>query len=378
MKNIFLSLLLIIPALASFGQAGSQSLSGVFYRVQDTVTYQAQAATKHANGYKDIYYNDQATTKHWDIWNGSSYDHIFDFASGGGGPVTGEPLTVTDDAVVGLSYTGAAEPLLDSGNITIDWIGTTPVNRGGTGATTLTPGAVLIMGNSSAVDESPSLLFWDWTDSQLGIGTNAPAGWLHIAAGTTTANTQPIKVTAGSLPTTKEAGTIGYDNNWYSTGSNLYALGANGQIATQTANVQNTSASETDAFTVTTLASTLTQTGDILEMEATGQIVVSTSTLRLRAYFAGTSIGDTGALTLSTTGFYKVRIRVIRTGASTARAAVEITTPTGTPINYINETDLTSLTFTNTNILKYTFQSNVNTGDFISKMGTVKFNPASK
>lgn len=88
MKRLILSLPLLLLSILSFGQAGSQSLSGVFFRVQDTVTYQAAAATKHANGYKDIYWNEQSTTPHWDVWNGSSYDHIFGFNSGGSGSST--------------------------------------------------------------------------------------------------------------------------------------------------------------------------------------------------------------------------------------------------------------------------------------------------
>lgn len=84
MKNLLLFLFLIASFAAS-AQSGSPAYGGVFYRVTDTTTYQSQAATRHAQGYKDIYWNAQATTPHWDVWNGSSYDHIFGFGSGGGG-----------------------------------------------------------------------------------------------------------------------------------------------------------------------------------------------------------------------------------------------------------------------------------------------------
>src|SRR5689334_6431421 len=84
MKKIILSLIFLTVSLYSFGQSGSQALSGIFLRVQDTATYQSAASVKHTQGYRDIYFNDQATTKHWDVWNGSSYDHVFSFNSGSG------------------------------------------------------------------------------------------------------------------------------------------------------------------------------------------------------------------------------------------------------------------------------------------------------
>lgn len=104
MKKTILSLLFLISAFASFGQSGSQALSGVFLRVNDTTTYQAAAATRHSQGYHDIYFNNQATTPHFDIWNGSSYDHVFDFNGGGGSGdvtyadlMTSRTLTSADD-----------------------------------------------------------------------------------------------------------------------------------------------------------------------------------------------------------------------------------------------------------------------------------------
>lgn len=130
MKKLILSLIFLTSVIASFGQAGSQSLSGVFYRVQDTVTYQAQAATKHANGYRDIYFNDQATTKHFDIWNGSSYDHVFSFEPSGISVATNTELnTGTDNAkfVSSATFTTSKHPLesvsvtTTGGTITIDF-----------------------------------------------------------------------------------------------------------------------------------------------------------------------------------------------------------------------------------------------------------------
>lgn len=95
MKKILI-FLLSIASISTFGQSGSIAISGVKYRVNDTTAYQSAVTTAHAQGYADIYWNNQATTPHWDIWNGSSYDHIFDFGSGST-YTAGSGLTLTAD-----------------------------------------------------------------------------------------------------------------------------------------------------------------------------------------------------------------------------------------------------------------------------------------
>lgn len=52
----------------------------------------------------------------------------------------------------------------------------------------------------------------------VGIGTTTPSAYLHLKAGTATANTAPIKLTAGVVNTTPEAGTVEFDGtDWYLT-----------------------------------------------------------------------------------------------------------------------------------------------------------------
>lgn len=80
MKKILI-LLLSMASFAAYAQ-GPNSFGGVALRVNDTTTYQTNAAAFHTAGYYDIYFNNQATNDHWDVWNGSSYDHIFAFGSG--------------------------------------------------------------------------------------------------------------------------------------------------------------------------------------------------------------------------------------------------------------------------------------------------------
>lgn len=86
MKNLLI-LLFSLACITSYAQ-GPNSFGGIALRVNDTTTYQTNAAAFHTAGYYDIYFNNQATNDHWDVWNGSSYDHIFAFNSGGGGAGT--------------------------------------------------------------------------------------------------------------------------------------------------------------------------------------------------------------------------------------------------------------------------------------------------
>jgi len=91
-------------------------------------------------------------------------------------------------------------------------------------------------------------------------------------------------------------------------------------------------------------------------------------------YFAGTSIFNSGALTVSSTGGGNVNVLIIRTGSSTARSIVTASTPGASTATYTVETDLTGITFTNTNIIKITGQAGGGTGsssDITGKMGTI-------
>lgn len=146
------------------------------------------------------------------------------------------------------------------------------------------------------------------------------------------------------------------------------------------ADVSNTSTTETDIFTYTTIASTLNNNGEKLKAEYNGNFVGSgTATKQIRVYFAGTLIFDSNTLTVSSSGSWSARVSIIRSGSTTARATVNITTPGASTATYTTETDVTGITYTNTNILKITATAGgvgAATGDIIGKHGDITWYPA--
>ena len=147
------------------------------------------------------------------------------------------------------------------------------------------------------------------------------------------------------------------------------------------ADANNSGTTETDIFSKTVAGNTLSVEGDKL----TGQFVFTmndvTATATIQVYFGGTSIENTGALTVNTTGAATADVTVIRTGSSTARAIVSVNTPGATVMNHITETDLTGRDFSGNNILKLTAQAGGISGgsnDITGKFGTINFVPASQ
>ncbi|MBV5334372.1 MAG: hypothetical protein JZU49_01020, partial [Sulfuricurvum sp.] len=69
-----------------------------------------------------------------------------------------------------------------------------------------------IIPNSSGVDQEYLTLS---NDGYLGIGQTSPTAYLHIKAGTATANTAPLKFTSGILLTTPENGAFEFDGTHY-------------------------------------------------------------------------------------------------------------------------------------------------------------------
>lgn len=205
--------------------------------------------------------------------------------------------------------------------------------------------------------------------------SDATAG-LHLKAGTASAGTAPEKYSAGTLltaiePLTREANA----NSLYGSNVALNRYAEGGVVKDFITTVDNGTTVETDLYTYTTKASTLAADGEKLKAEYSITLSDATADKVIKIYFAGTEIYTSGTL-VATTGFFGFNVLVIRTGASTARATVLAISGViaGTVATGLIQTDLTGLTFTNTNILKITGTASGasgGSGDISAKMGTI-------
>jgi len=179
-----------------------------------------------------------------------------------------------------------------------------------------------------------------------------------------------ITITAGTAITTSTLSndiTIAYDK----TNSEVYHTLANYLI-----DANNSGTAETDLYSTTVGANKLISNGQSLSFEISGTFNDITATADVQFYFAGASFGNTGALTISTTGAWSARGMIIRTTSTTARAYVTITTPGASTAEYTNELDLTGLDFTTSNVFKVTAQAGGAGGgsnDITAKLGKLKF-----
>ncbi len=135
------------------------------------------------------------------------------------------------------------------------------------------------------------------------------------------------------------------------------------------ADVSNGTTVETDLYSDTIAANTLTANGDKLIARYAFNIKGSATAGHVRVYFAGTLIYDTGAITGTATDGW-LDVLIVCTGSTTARSVVAYTGTLGPiPVNINN--GLTSLDFTTTNILKITGQDGAASAKETAYLGIV-------
>lgn len=293
------------------------------------------------------------TSDEWYVFNGTTL-------------VTGN-LTKVDDTNVLITIGNGSGAVLGSGTtVTMGWAGTLSAIRGGTQQGTVTAGDVLW---GSATDT--------WARKNI-LATTQTSYW-HLKAGSATASTSPIKLTSGPPNTTAEAGAVEYDGNFHMSKFGGVRWTPGGCLWDAIADVSNTSTTETDLNSYTLPISTLNVNGDKVSFSYSGSFTDATATCQLRLYFDGTSIGDTGALTVAATGAWYITGWIIRTAASTARVIVNVSVPGVAAKEFDFRTNLTSKVFTNTNILKITGTAagaTGGTGDIVLEMATGGFKGA--
>lgn len=189
-----------------------------------------------------------------------------------------------------------------------------------------------------------------------GMAGTAPTAMINIGIGTTTL--APLKFTSGTNLTTAQAGAMEYDGTHRITKSNNIRYSLGGGLFENFADAGNGTTVETDLYSYTSPASILDVNGHSIEAEYGGTFVSSgTATRQIKAYFAGTAIFDTGALTLSLSSAWTLYLTIIRVSSTVVRYMCSLATQGASSSAYTSVGELTGLTLSSTNILKITGQA---------------------
>lgn len=145
--------------------------------------------------------------------------------------------------------------------------------------------------------------------------------------------------------------------------------------------VNNANTSETDLYSDTLAAGLLATNGDKISARYQGIFTGAVAaTQDLRAYFGGTKIYDSGALSIGAiTSNWTLEILIIRVSSSVVRCSVSVNSDFATLFPYSTYTEVTGLTLANTQILKITGQAGGASGasnQVTAKLGSVSYQPS--
>lgn len=139
----------------------------------------------------------------------------------------------------------------------------------------------------------------------------------------------------------------------------------------------HTDGTEDNLYSDTTAAGQLAANGEKIEAEYGGVFVSSaTATRKVKVYFGGTAIFDTGDLTLSLSSAWTAYVTLIRVSATVIRYMVSFTTEGAALAAYTSVGELTGLTLSGTNVLKITGAAagaDAAASDIVAKVGTVNW-----
>lgn len=117
----------------------------------------------------------------------------------------------------------------------------------------------------------------------------------------------------------------------------------------------STNGTEDDLYTDTIGANQLSSDGgSISEVEHVQFVSSATAARRIKKYYGGSLIFDSGSLTLSLGGDFNITTTIIRESSSVARATVAVASTSASTIPYATYTRITGLDLSGTTILKTT------------------------
>lgn len=207
-----------------------------------------------------------------------------------------------------------------------------------------------------------------------------PSAKIQIAAGSTSANTAPLKFTSGSLNTTAVAGQVEYNGNHYIT-SNAARLGAGGSLASFFTDVSNTGTGSYETiYTYTMPANTMNTDGDRVEFEFYISCPDNTASALGRVSFTNNVTANVTVTGGITTNHIIIRGVIQRYSATTCRAAVSTSWSsnlgTATVVNNISDP---GASFTGSIVIDFQVQvtsaGTGGAGDAVGKGAWVNFIP---
>lgn len=143
------------------------------------------------------------------------------------------------------------------------------------------------------------------------------------------------------------------------------------------ADAGNLTTAETDLYSDSVPAGQLAADGDRLAAEYAGTFVGhATATRRLKAYFGGTAVFDTGALAISANAAWVLSLSIWRKDAATVRYAAGLTTQSAPAAAYTACGELGGLTLANALVLKVTgtaAAAGAASNDVVAKAGAVTY-----
>jgi Collagen triple helix repeat (20 copies) len=219
-------------------------------------------------------------------------------------------------------------------------------------------------------------------------GATAAVGFVGLIIGGTeltggdTIVTRIRNTGSGSAPTVLYAPTTLSQKGGVSktrAGTALTTVNMGGILFDHYADVGNIGTGEDDLYSDTLPASILGTNGDKITAEYTVIFASSaTATRQVKAYFGGTSILASGALTLASGGSADVFITIIRESSSVVRVRAEFVVSGITLQPIVTYTRITGLTLTNTQILKITGEAagvGAATDDVVAKIAFGEWKP---
>lgn len=210
----------------------------------------------------------------------------------------------------------------------------------------------------------------------LGSVNNTASALLTFAANTTS-RAAMIFASGGSLMSTAWPGSMEYvSNGFYQTlgGALRYALGGN--VANFYTDSSNVGTTETDMYRYWFPSSTLINAGTNVDAYYAGVFTNASATATLKVYLLNASggyelLGNTGAMTLTGVGSFKITVNLITVSATVIRSIVTITSSNSSVSSYTNYYQNTANSIGNPTMLKMSATSSGGSGDIVGKMGKI-------